>query len=339
MIPENPQLDFTVAICTYNGANRIPDVLDCLRWQLKTEGIKWEVIVVDNNSNDNTVGVVRQHKINWPYPCALRYAFEPRQGAGYARQKAVKISQSNWIGFLDDDNLPSMVWVYEAIQFAKQHPRAGVFGSRIRGLFAGETPENFERIAPFLALTDRGLRPLLYAPEKKVLPPGAGMVVRRDAWLANVPEDPVLSGRTSESMLTGEDLEALLHIQQAGWEVWYNPTMQLEHKIPEHRLTRRYLINLMQGVGLGRHRTRMLSLPVWKRPLMFWAYCVNDMRKILMHILKYRIQAWSDTVAASELTLYLYSLVSPYYLWYLRLKASRSDRFHQVSTPITSTDS
>lgn len=339
MIPENSQLDFTVAICTYNGANRLPDVLDCLRWQLKTENINWEVLVIDNNSTDNTADVIHQYRIRWPQPYMLTYAFEPRQGAGYARQRAVSLARSAWIGFLDDDNLPSMMWVYEAFQFTKRHLKVGVFGSRIQGLFDCETPANFDRIAPFLALTDRGYSPLIYAPEKKVLPPGAGMVVRRDAWLQNVPKNPILSGRTSKSMLTGEDLEAILHIQQAGWEVWYNPAMHLQHKIPRHRLTRQYLIDLMRGIGLSRHRTRMLSVPVWKRPLIFWAYCVNDMRKIIIHVMRYGSKVWTDTVTASEMALYFHSLISPYYLWNLKLKEVWAGYFQRVSTPMTSVDS
>lgn len=310
--------DFTVAIATYNGASRIAEVLDCLRWQLQIENIRWEVIVVDNNSTDDTATVIKNYQKQWP---ALRYAFEPMQGAGYARQKAVRMASSPLIGFLDDDNLPSLLWVKAAYQFAQDHPRAGVIGSRIRGQFECETPVNFERIAPFLALIDRGNQPLIYEPHKKVLPPGAGMVVRRAAWLENLPEKPVLGGRTQHSMLTGEDLEAVLHIQQAGWEVWYNPAMTVEHKIPPQRLTRRYLISLMQGIGLSRHHTRMLSLGKAERLPMMVAYAINDVRKIVGTVMHRGLQAWTDTVTVSELTLYCYSLISPLFFGREALRA------------------
>ncbi len=319
MSPQTP-LDFTVAICTYNGAKRITDVLECLSWQLHTHAIQWEVIVVDNNSTDNTAQVVQQYQANWPFPNGLHYTFEKKQGAGYARHRAVMMARSPWIGFLDDDNLPAMNWVHEACRFTQAHPHVGVVGSHIRGVFDGDTPPNFDRIAQFLALIDRGVLPLIYKPERKVLPPGAGMVIRREAWRQNVPDNPLLSGRTGKSMLTGEDLEAVLHIQRSGWEVWYNPAMQLEHKIPQHRLTRQYLVSLMRGIGLSRHRTRMLSLPIWQRPLMFWLYTANDLRKIVFHLFRYGSQVWTDAVTASEMTLYCYSLISPYYLWRQLLK-------------------
>lgn len=309
--------DFTVAIPTYNGAKRISDVLERLRWQLGTERIAWEVIVVDNNSTDDTEAVVRRFQKGWP---ELRYAFEPRQGAAYARQRAVRLARSPVIGFLDDDNLPSAIWINQAVKFFREHPRVGIVGSHIRGQFDCELPANFERIAPFLALINRGPKPLFYEPDKKVLPPGAGMAVRRQAWLDHATGTPVLGGRTKDSMLTGEDMETTLQIQRAGWEVWYNPTMRVEHKIPAQRLTREYLCDLMRGIGLSRHRTRMLSVKKHQKYPMMLAYALNDVRKIMRHLIKHGAAAWQDPVAASELTLYLYSLISPAFFLQMHLK-------------------
>ena len=320
VFPDKVYLDFTVAICTYNGERRLPGVLECLRWQLNTEDIAWEVLVIDNNSTDGVVQVVQDFQQKWPQHCKLRYGFEGKQGAGFARHRAVQLAHSPLIGFLDDDNLPSMIWVSAAYEFAQTHPQVGVYGSRIRGDFEINPPENFERIASLLALTERGGSAHCYPPRQKVLPPGAGMVVRKQAWLDNVPENVVLSGRTGTSMLTGEDLEAVLHIQTAGWEVWYNPNMRLYHCIPGKRLKRDYLLSLCRGIGLSRHRTRMLSFSAWQRPIMLLGYLLNDTRKIFKHLLQYRLLVLTDVVTACEMTLYLSSLVSPFYLWQRQIR-------------------
>ncbi|MFY7805244.1 MAG: glycosyltransferase, partial [Limnoraphis robusta] len=66
-------LDFTIAIPTYNGAKRLPQVLDKLRSQTDVEQISWEVIVVDNNSTDNTAEIVQQYQQNWLLNVPLRY--------------------------------------------------------------------------------------------------------------------------------------------------------------------------------------------------------------------------------------------------------------------------
>ena len=313
--PDRFELDFTIVIPTYNGATRIGKLLDRLRHQIGVGDLTWEIIVVDNNSTDNTRAVVQTYRKNWPETISLSYAFEPQQGAGFARHTGAKLANSPLIGFLDDDNLPWINWVRAAYRFAQQHPQVGAFGGRICGKFAAPPPANFDRIAALLALTDRGSQPILYKPEAKILPPGAGLVVRRRAWLDNVPDERTLTEKFGERE-AGEDLEVVLHIQRAGWEIWYNAHMWMHHEIPENRLTKAYLVKLCKGIGLSRYHTRMLSFSPRYRPFMILPYALNDLRKILLHIIRYRQQAITDTVAASEMMLYVASLVSPFHSWY-----------------------
>lgn len=325
-------VDLTVAIPTYNGARRLPEVLDRLRIACQDaslltphspqtpeashrQNFNWEVIVVDNNSTDDTTKVVRAYQANWPQHCPLRYCFEPQQGAAFARRRAFIEAKGALVGFLDDDNIPEPGWVAAAWAFAREHPAAGAYGSRIRGDFEATPPENFHRLTPFLAITERGSEPQCYEPQKRVLPPSAGLVVRKQAWLESVPSQLVLSGRTPGSMLTGEDLEMLAHIQAKGWEIWYNPAMQITHKIPHWRLKREYLIPFFRGIGLSRHVTRMLSVKPWQRPIATLAYMVNDLRKIAIHLFKHRLSVQSDLIAACEMQLFVSSLASPFYLW------------------------
>lgn len=317
---------FSVAICTYNGADRIVKVLEHLCAQTGTEEFCWEIIVVDNNSSDQTKAVVEHYQAIWQAmwqstsqparvnTVSLRYCFESNQGLAYARHRAVEEARSELIGFLDDDNLPGPEWVASAFSFAQNRPEAGAFGSRIFGEFESDPPENFARIASLLALTNRGDQALFYAPWHKVLPPGAGLVVRKQAWLETVPACCFLQGRVAGYQLPGEDLEALLHIQSAGWEIWYNPEMILTHCIPSWRLTPEYLFQLCQKIGLSRFYTRMLSFPRWLRLVAAPAYMGKDLFKIARHLIRYRGCFSSDLVALCELKLYLNSLLSPFYL-------------------------
>ena len=316
-------VDLTVAIPTYNGERRLPEVLERLRISCKdamlcslhSEPFNWEVIVVDNNSSDDTARVVQAYQVNWPKQYPLKYCFEPNQGAAFARHRAFQEARGTLVGFLDDDNIPAPDWVLAVYTFAQEHPAVGAYGSQIHGVFEVSPPENFERLAPFLAITERGSTPLRYEPKKKVLPPSAGLVVRKQAWLESVPSQLILSGRTLSSMVTSEDLEMLSYIQSKGWEIWYNPAMQIEHKIPPWRLEREYLIPFFRGIGLSRHVTRMLSVKSWQRPIAILAYMTNDLRKIAVHLLKHGTHVQSDLIAACEMQLFVSSLISPFYLW------------------------
>jgi glycosyltransferase involved in cell wall biosynthesis len=315
--------DFTVAIPTYNGAIRLPELIERLRNQLDTENFSWEIIIVDNNSTDNTAQLIKYYQSNWQCPYPLKYCFEQKQGAAYARQRAVEVASGQLIGFLDDDNYPVFTWVSSAYMFAQQHPLAGAFGSQIHPDWEVEPPENFQRISPFLAITERGDIPLLYQANKKLLPPSAGLVVRRQAWLESVPDKPILTGRITGNMLTSEDLEMLSYIQKSGWEIWYNPEMEIYHQIPSSRLTKEYLIPFVSGIGLSRYVTRMVNVKPFYKPIVTLAYMINDLRKLILHLIKYRHQVIIDLVASCEMHYFVSSLISPLYLWkngYLKIK-------------------
>ncbi|BAY27379.1 glycosyl transferase family protein [Calothrix sp. NIES-2100] len=311
----NNCLDFTVAIPTYNGASRLPELLERLRNQNNTENFSWEIIVVDNNSTDNTAKVVQTYQETWQSPYPLKYCFEEKQGAAYARKRAVVEAKGKLIGFLDDDNYPIFTWVAAAYTFGQKYPHAGAYGSQIHPEWEVEPPQNFQRIAAFLAITERGDLPLLYKPSKKLLPPSAGLVVRQEAWLESVPNQPILTGRVTGNMLTSEDLEMLSYIQKAGWEIWYNPEMEVYHRIPSSRLEKDYLIPFFKGIGLSRYVTRMVSIKPGFKLIALLGYMLNDLRKIAWHLLKYRRQVKLDLVAACEMQLFLSSLISPFYLW------------------------
>lgn len=311
--------DFTIAICTYDGAQRLPAVLDLLRQQHGVKDVRWEVFVIDNNSSDSTEAVVRQYQKDWSDEVPLRYFFEKRQGAAYARQLAMEKARSELVGFLDDDNLPADNWVAAAYKFGQDYPHVGAYGSQIYGQFDGDLPEDFHRIQSFFALTQRGETAHVYQPRLRVLPPSAGLVVRRKAWLNHVPEQLILTGRHDEQMLTGEDLEAITHIRRGNWEIWHNPAMKVRHHIPARRLQRGYLLSFFRGIGLSRHVTRMLNMPLWQRPLMFWVYVANDLYKAIGHLITYRNHLKTEVVPACELQFYLCSLISPLYIWRLLL--------------------
>ncbi|MFB2922232.1 hormogonium polysaccharide biosynthesis glycosyltransferase HpsE [Aerosakkonema funiforme] len=309
-------LDFTVAIPTYNGESRLPDVLERLKTQINTEIFVWEIIVVDNNSTDNTKKVVEDYQKNWPQAYPLKYCFEPQQGLCFGRQTAVEEAKGKFIGFIDDDNLPNPDWVAEAFAFGQSHDDVGAYGSLIIAEFEVNPPENFHKIASLLGLTNRGSNAIIYEPHKKVLPPGAGLVVRRQAWLENVPKQLILGPKGDNAMAQrGEDLEALIYIQRAGWEIWYNPKMCIHHRIPRQRLEKDYLIKICRQTGLSRYYTRMLSVKTWQRPIAFLAYTLNDVRKILFHLWKYKTAIREDIVYACQMELYIASLISPFYVW------------------------
>jgi glycosyltransferase involved in cell wall biosynthesis len=312
---------FTAAIRTYNGADRLPLLLDRLRGQIAVEGLDWEVVIVDNNSTDDTAQVLQAYQNTWPAALPLRCFFEPQQGAAIARKRAIQEARGSLIGFLDDDNVPADNWVAAAVAFGQAHPQAGAYGSRILPVYATPPPPNFDRIAHYLPTMVRKTS-FRYDAYTQGLPVGAGLVIRKQSWLDNVPSELVIQGPIGKGFgLKGEETEGLSHLKASGWELWYNADMVIQHYIPQWRLEDAYLLNFYRTIGRSQHRFRMLRHQPWQRPLVFPLLLSNDCRKILLHYLSHRQTTGLDIVAACELQFLWGRLLSPFHVWhYLRAK-------------------
>ncbi len=308
-------LDFCVAIRAYNAERYLPEILDALFSQKNLEDTQWEVLIVDNCSTDRTAEIVREYEAKWLTNVPLRYCFEPRQGSSYARRRAIEEANAPLIGFLDDDNIPSQNWISSALHFASTHPNAGAFGGQIHPEFEASPPENFGRIAVFFAIVERK-KTVCFTTGKydklNMLPPGAGIIIRRQIWLDNVPRELSLNGPVGKSLARkGEDIEALTHIKQAGWEVWFNADMHICHKIPQARFEKDYLMRFFKGIGLSKvHIRRGFTSSHLKWYIKLILYALNDFRKTFIYLIRHNFKIQRDLVYACEFQLLWYTFLS-----------------------------
>ena len=138
-------MDVSVVIPTFNRAAGLPALIERLLQQ-DAGGLRYEVLVVDNNSTDATPTVV-QDLIARDTTGRLRYAREPRQGVSHARNTGVERTAAPLIFFLDDDGVPELTGSKENAFLAKYSASGqfvwarGVdaeFGSSGWGLAAGD---------------------------------------------------------------------------------------------------------------------------------------------------------------------------------------------------------
>lgn len=249
----------SVVIPTFNGASRLPALLSALSMQHAPEG-GFEVIVVDNNSTDGTADVVR----NDPSAAALRargvecrLAFEPRQGAAFARIRGATEARTPILCFLDDDNLPADPDYLTAGAAALSDPGVGLLISRTEPLWERKPPPSVERRCIFFALTGDpanasylGDAPIDFGPGGSIAPTnGAGTWVRRDVFLSVIRSraGDLLPGRQGEGIGTGEDLEVGILVGKAGFRRLYVPQLRLKHFISSSRLATVPLWRLLVG--------------------------------------------------------------------------------------------
>src|SRR5215471_11374639 len=111
--------DVTAVISTYNQCETLLDDLKSALSQ-RNDGVRYEIIVVDNNSNDSTREVVQSYLSRG---CRnLRYVFEPKQGSSFARNTGIAASSSDIIAFADDDVRVSDNWILSIKRAFEQNP-------------------------------------------------------------------------------------------------------------------------------------------------------------------------------------------------------------------------
>lgn len=242
-------LDLSVAICTYNNATLLDRTLVAFEEQCVDAMFAWSVLVVDNNSTDDTLLVVQRYIEHSTIP-GLRLICEERQGLGYARQRAVMETQAEFIAFVDDDCLLEPDWVEQAIAFCAAHPQMGAVGGAVRPMWEAPPSELVLGDVHALAAQDYGEAPCQLDTNQGLV--GAGLVLRREAVLASRwLERMALVDRSGGNLTSGGDVEINLRIRNTGYELWYNPVMRLDHYIPRRRMSLSYLCRLHRGQGLS----------------------------------------------------------------------------------------
>lgn len=301
-------MDFSVTICTYNGAERISEVLDALQIQTLNSPLHWEVVVVDNNSSDHTATVVQNYVNQWRSDCTLRYIFEPKQGLTYARERAIQEAKSNLIGFLDDDTIPEKDWLLEAYNFGSKYPEVGAFGGNIfPKTDVSPSPKFDEFTWSFLAVYNHGSEAFCYnrTSNLRIVPAAPGCVVRKQAWVDCVPRERNLAGPNEvNNLLRGhcDDLEAMYYIQNSDWEIWHNPKLKIWHHIPTKRLERQYLLRVARTSGLSQKALRIARFNNRRSllPMLNLLFVLYDGTKLALCYLKNKHKFAVDISKACE---------------------------------------
>lgn len=110
MMKQNPnfQQNFSVVVPAYQAESFIERTLSTVADQTIQPH---ELIVVDDGSTDGTVGVVESFALKHPQ-LNVRVLREPHRGPGATRNAGIRAARSEWVAFLDSDDL----WLPEKLE-------------------------------------------------------------------------------------------------------------------------------------------------------------------------------------------------------------------------------
>jgi glucosyl-dolichyl phosphate glucuronosyltransferase len=230
----------TVILCTYNRSESLAKTLESVSRLELPESIDWEVLVVDNNSNDRTREVIESYCRQ--YPGHLRYLFEPLQGKSHALNRGIGEARGDVIAFIDDDVTFGPTWLHN-LTASLHHGQWDGAGGRI-------LPQQTLALPNWIPLKDRyALAPLgifnldLTAGPLTEPPFGTNMAFHRRVFEKHggfrIDLGP---GNGQLHPQKSEDSEFGHRLISAGNVLRYEPSAVVYHAVPPDRLTRSYFL-------------------------------------------------------------------------------------------------
>jgi glucosyl-dolichyl phosphate glucuronosyltransferase len=238
-------MKISVILCTYNRCQILVKALNGVANQTLPESEEWEVLVVDNNSSDQTPDVVKG--FCQQYPGRFRYLFEAQQGLSHARNAGIREARGDVLVFVDDDVTVTPTWLQHLVAPLRDGKYAGA-GGRILPEWACPPPrwlaiEARYALAPF-AVFDLGLEAgPLFEP-----PLGANMAFQKKMF-ARYGSFRTDLGRSGAGMLSNEDTEFGRRLLRAGELLHYEPSAVVYHPVSADRVQKNYLLRWWFGKG------------------------------------------------------------------------------------------
>ncbi|MGB0368902.1 MAG: glycosyltransferase, partial [Flavobacteriales bacterium] len=256
----------SVIVCCYNSCKRITPTLEHLFKQEVSESFNWEIIVIDNNSTDDTANKSKQLYRNSGSAIPFRVIKEPNPGLSYARQAGFTASKHEIALMVDDDNWLSSNYLDGIWKTFQTDSTIGMVGGLGIPELSKPAPEWFEHYAYCYATgpqtTDAkpGIAEHLY---------GAGLALKLsvlDRLIANG-FTSLLSDRIGNSLMSGGDTELCYAYRMAGVKLYYEPNITFQHELPQERINWSYLRRLFHGFGLTKARMDIYSACIEGKPI------------------------------------------------------------------------
>ena len=228
-------MDISVLLATYNRNDILVRTIQSF-CELNTDGLEWEVVVVDNANNKETQELVAGFRGKLPIKCLV----EEKQGKNHALNKALEIAEGNLFIFTDDDIIANRDWLVEMWAGAGRWADYSIFGGRILPEFPpGRVPINKESrfFNGAYVLADWDIGEGEYSLYKVW---GPNMAIRSKVFHNGLKFNGDI-GPKGNDYIMGSETELLLRLGEAGLRAIYLPKCLVHHIIRPEQVKEEWL--------------------------------------------------------------------------------------------------
>jgi glycosyltransferase involved in cell wall biosynthesis len=234
-----------IAICTWNRSSLLAQTLLRLMELSIPPEVEWQLLVINNNSTDDTADVLTSFESRLP----LSPVFEPQPGQAQARNRALSETRADYVIWTDDDVLVDPGWLAAYARAFQRWPDAAFFGGPVEPWFEGTPPrwlaDHWQQVANVFAV--RALGDEVLAFDANRVPYGANFAVKI-AIHREYAYDPTLGLRPG-SEVRGEETQILRRMLADGHTGWWVPDAKVRHFVPRARQSLSYLRRFLIGQG------------------------------------------------------------------------------------------
>lgn len=222
-------MDVSIIYVNYRTSRLVIDSINSVKE--KTQGILYEIIIVDNNSGDGSLA-----KIQEIHPDVITIQSEKNVGFGQANNLGLKKADGKYIFFLNPDTLLRNNAIGELFRFLELNMNVGACGGNLYDEEGNATTSFSRKYPSFLwellgilyipSLCFSSRRSLFFNHEGKPIKvasvTGADLMVRRSV-LSSI-------GRfDADFFMNYEETELCLRIHRSGWDIYSVPSAQITH--------------------------------------------------------------------------------------------------------------
>jgi len=238
-------MGISIIICTYNSSDLLKRCLISLS-KVNDQYVDYEILIVDNNSNDNTKEVTEIFK---KLNSKISYNFFPNQGLAKARNFGLSIASKEYILFTDDDITfdKDFLKAYEKLIKTKS---PGMAGGRILLKYNSKRPNWLSDKVDFIyGWYDNGSKTTLYPLNSYPLGPSFLLKKSLLSKLGVFNPSLGLSG-TKETVLRGEETDLAVRFRNNGILQYYCGESLVYHNVSEKRLNKEWFIARFANAGM-----------------------------------------------------------------------------------------
>lgn len=220
-------MEISIIICTYNRDVFLPTALESVRNQ-SLEKEKYEIIVINNNSSDNTQEICENFKNEFP-ELNFRVVVEKRQGLSYARNRGINEAKGEYIAYIDDDAIADKDYAKNIINTFREYKDYDALGGKVSPIYeSGREPKWLSKYSwGMVAKIDNGDSVKSFSPK---YPAGCNMVFRKKVFETIGDFNTDLANRCDDRYIFNQ-------MKAKEKKTLYNPEIKVDHFIPESRVT------------------------------------------------------------------------------------------------------